>query len=784
MTDGGAGRHRFGPSVTRKLEEICKNSCERSGVEHSGFVIFDESQEVGEVVAEYPSIEGLLHQQIKVKGDSTKEKLFESDRPVVVRDVAEAHDLGSLRKFLLLFKIKSICIVKVKLHGRVIGSFSFYSREKISAFGNNEVAFCRTVAVLASSEIERAVEETWHKAFQQATLAIRVEQEEPLLTEIIRQAEWLFEAQTAGLYLRRPDQDGEDSLQLVASSSKALTGKTLRKGEGMAWQLLLSTKPYLTTSDYATYKHRADFPEGEFGAVLEVPLLRRDERIGVLYLSDRKGRYFTEKQAEHLQEYADSAVIAIQHCNLVSRMRDISIESNEMFGNMNSDAPDRLGQIAQKATAILNAEMCGIFFLDESAKWLILKASSGHALEASNIGRKFEVKNEQGSGLTGALAWEFIDDYKKHMPSSSKYERPVTILCGESLVKHPAVKGGERDATPGGSCHSLLAIPLIQKHKEVEHVTGMLRISNKKGADGKPHDSICFDEQDRLILTIFAEAVARALESASLFDMRVKETKELEQKNNLYEQFIDSSKEREANLTELVLHTIKCGLLMHNQGQRVRHLQHTIREKMEELDIVVHTQPATEVVSKLHAMLPLIITEADTLEDYGKVEREIKRIIINVKRLVEILDKEDPLMLWYGITKEPVKASYCGHEMVEVDEVLIWAVFTVFRDNARAAMEITSEKLFTTTLAADEEWCSVRFSDTGTGMRRSTWQEISEHKNPRLETGKSRKGLQLAFFAVRALGGTVDLADTSEQGTTFEIKLPLMETSAKEKPSE
>ena len=166
------------------------------------------------------------------------------------------------------------------------------------------------------------------------------------------------------------------------------------------------------------------------------------------------------------------------------------------------------------------------------------------------------------------------------------------------------------------------------------------------------------------------------------------------------------------------------------------------------------------------------------------MEREIKRVIMNVKRLVEILDEEDPLMLQYGITKEPVKASYCGHQTVEVDEVLIRAVFTVFRDNARTAMEMTSEKLFTTKLAADEEWCSIRFSDTGTGMRRSTWQEISEHKNPRLETGKSRKGLRLALLAVIAFGGTIDLADTSEQGTTFEIKLRQVETRAKEKSSE
>ena len=92
----------------------------------------------------------------------------------------------------------------------------------------------------------------------------------------------------------------------------------------------------------------------------------------------------------------------------------------------------------------------------------------------------------------------------------------LPIYAANPLAEHPAVKGGEPDATPEGSCHSLLAIPLIQKHGEVEHVTGMLRISNKKGADGKPNDYICFDEQDRLTLTVFAEAAVRALESAKL----------------------------------------------------------------------------------------------------------------------------------------------------------------------------------------------------------------------------------------------------------------------------
>lgn len=453
MIDDGAGKHRFGPSVIKKLEGICQYACDLTGVEHSGFVGFDDNQEVGEVIAQHPDKPALLHRRITLKGVPAEQELLRSEVPLVVPDVASATHLSKIRSLLMEFDIRSICIVKVRLHGKVIGSFSFDSIGKKRDFTTKDIDLCRSFAVLASSEIEQTLEAEWVKDFQLATLAINVEEEAPLLKAIIKQAEVLFKAQTAGLYLRRPDANGEDSLQLVASSTEELTGKTLRKGEGMAWQLIFSLEPYMFTSDYDKYDYRANFFEGTFGSVLEVPLLRQDERIGVLYLSDKKGRTFNDLDAKHLQQYADSAVIAIQHCNLVTRMKDISIASAEMFGGKESESrSSRLTQIAQKATTIMNAEMCGVFFRNESGI-LVLEASSGHRPEVSNLGRSFEIKEERGSGLTGALAARFIAMHAKHISETSpgtKAERPVIDLCGESLLHHPAVKGGELDATPGG----------------------------------------------------------------------------------------------------------------------------------------------------------------------------------------------------------------------------------------------------------------------------------------------------------------------------------------------
>src|SRR5206468_11192829 len=110
------------------------------------------------------------------------------------------------------------------------------------------------------------------ESFHGATVAVTSEREiDSLLRTIVEQAKRLFNTQKVGLYRRRPDEQGQDSLWLVACSDPEITGRRLARSEGMAWQLILSDQPYLTTPDYDLYDHRAPGFEGVFGSVLEVP---------------------------------------------------------------------------------------------------------------------------------------------------------------------------------------------------------------------------------------------------------------------------------------------------------------------------------------------------------------------------------------------------------------------------------------------------------------------------------------------------------------------------------
>ena len=506
------GYRAFEKNLIETFSKICEHACDMIKVDHSGFVLFDDRRESGQVVAQYPQLDGLLGRTVPLRGVPAEEDFLESNKPIVIANVEKARELGEVRDLLMEFEIKSICIVMVYYQDTAVGSFSFDSIKQHREFTPADIERCRSFAQLAQTMIENARLVDWFESFQVATTAIASESNpDRLLNTIVKQANLLFGGQSVGLYQRQHDNHGVESLRLSASTDADLIGHLLPKGEGMAWRLVEGTDPFLRTDDYASYENRALKLGERFGSVVEVPLIRQSERVGVIYLSDERGRHFTKEEAAFLQRFADMATLALQNSSLVKRMERLSSVAADLSGYLDANTlDDKLTAIARHATTILNAEMCGVLTRDEP-EFMVLKASHGHAPGAFQKDARLAIRNKPQSGLTGAIAWQLIRDFEQGGEASFRE-------AGDVILKHPAVRG-QTYAGPEGMCHSLLAIPLVHRGEAGRHeVIGMLRISNKKGVDGRPRDSVLFNDEDVWILRIFAEAAVVALESAKLVD--------------------------------------------------------------------------------------------------------------------------------------------------------------------------------------------------------------------------------------------------------------------------
>lgn len=142
-----------------------------------------------------------------------------------------------------------------------------------------------------------------------------------LLEVVVQRGAALLNARGGGLFVYDP---ATDQLRMVVSYNldRDYTGTTLKRGEGLSWQALLSGRPAYT-DNYSTWEGRPlAFHHTRLTAVVAIPLHWQETNVGVLFVADdAPGRSFSQEEIALLSRLAAQAAIAIGNLQLYTTAR-------------------------------------------------------------------------------------------------------------------------------------------------------------------------------------------------------------------------------------------------------------------------------------------------------------------------------------------------------------------------------------------------------------------------------------------------------------------------------
>jgi len=231
---------------------------------------------------------------------------------------------------------------------------------------------------------------------------------EKVLAAIFTYAVELLNIRTCGVY--EYDKDREELLLIAEHHHPERRGRRLRRGEGMAGQLIDEKLPYMIISDYREWKKR--LPDTDYEAVLEVPLVQSGAVLGVLFVEDRVGREYPLSEVVLLQRLADLAAVALTNSKLLSKEKEaeshLTLLLDATTAMTQAQKPEEgLSVVAELMLKLLPVSFCRILLTDESSSALIPKgvAASDH-MAGSIVWDRRPIRFEEWPGFHDLLEEE------------------------------------------------------------------------------------------------------------------------------------------------------------------------------------------------------------------------------------------------------------------------------------------------------------------------------------------------------------------------------------------
>lgn len=297
--------------------------------------------------------------------------------------------------------------------------------------------------------------------------------------------------------------DGEKR-ELILSASKNLRPKTLGKvrltlGEGITGWVAKERKVVAidqNASDDPRFKFFYNLPEDKYQAFLSVPIVYKDELVGVINVRHKELHHHSQNEIALLSTIAQQVGGAIDNARLYeeTKKKAMQIETLSKISEtvVSEKYLEEILQLIVTMTAeMMGSKICSLMLLDEDEHELMIRATQSLSEEYR---RKPDIK--VGESISG---------------QAIIHKKPIAVLdvTKENKYMYPELAKKE------GLC-SLLAIPMMAKGKAIGVIN--CYTSNEH----------IFTEEEIRILQAIADQAAIAIENTRLMEdfMKMKEALE------------------------------------------------------------------------------------------------------------------------------------------------------------------------------------------------------------------------------------------------------------------
>jgi serine phosphatase RsbU (regulator of sigma subunit)/putative methionine-R-sulfoxide reductase with GAF domain len=291
--------------------------------DHTGILLFDEQQQWGNVVAEYPP-SGQPPERLPLIDNPMMNELIASQRPVYIESIATDPRAATVRDSLGRIGIVSLMIVPLVSRGQVIGSIGLDSLHKPRIFTEDEQGLFLIVAAVIASAIENArlfaAEQDARRTADTLREVARVLSSSfdtrEVLQLILRELRHVIAYDTASIVLL-----DRDMLRFAAYSGwdedPNPNDRFLQLDHRSGAWLVAHRRESVLIPDTLTSPNWLAWPEGgPIRSWLGVPLIAKGMVRGVLNIDSHQPNRFTLRDAQTAQAFADQAAVALENARL------------------------------------------------------------------------------------------------------------------------------------------------------------------------------------------------------------------------------------------------------------------------------------------------------------------------------------------------------------------------------------------------------------------------------------------------------------------------------------